>query len=59
MPVSFEGVLADRSTWRVDNRSIAMEVVGARSTMLMDLDDLAIVASISTAEGLEILNGVD
>src|ERR1700754_2469876 len=37
MPVSFEGALADRSTWRVDNCSIAMamEVVGARSTMLI------------------------
>ena len=37
MPVRLEGALADRSTWRVDNCSIAMaiEVVGARSTMLV------------------------
>jgi DNA-binding HxlR family transcriptional regulator len=37
MPVTFEGTLADRSTWRVDNCSIAMamEVIGSRSTMLV------------------------
>jgi DNA-binding HxlR family transcriptional regulator len=37
MPVSLEGALADRSRWRIDNCSIAMamEVLGARSTMLI------------------------
>src|SRR5262244_3819552 len=37
MPVSFEGVLADRSTWRIDNCSIglAMDAIGTRSTMLV------------------------
>ena len=37
MPVTFEGALADRSTWRVENCSIAMamEVIGSRSTMLV------------------------
>ncbi len=37
MAISFEGVLADRSTWRLDNCSIgkAMEVIGTRSSMLI------------------------
>jgi DNA-binding HxlR family transcriptional regulator len=37
MPLSFEGVLADRSTWRLDNCSIgkSMEVIGTRSSMLI------------------------
>jgi DNA-binding HxlR family transcriptional regulator len=35
--LSFEGVLADRSTWRLDSCSIAksMDVVGTRSSMLI------------------------
>jgi DNA-binding HxlR family transcriptional regulator len=37
MALSFEGVLADRSTWRLDNCSIAksMELIGTRSSMLI------------------------
>jgi DNA-binding HxlR family transcriptional regulator len=37
MPITFEGVLADRSTWRVENCSIAMamDVIGTRSSMLI------------------------
>jgi DNA-binding HxlR family transcriptional regulator len=37
VPVSLEGPLADRGRWRIDNCSIAMamEVLGARSTMLI------------------------
>ncbi|WP_062430603.1 winged helix-turn-helix transcriptional regulator [Herbidospora daliensis] len=37
MSLTFEGVLADRSTWRLDDCSIAksMEVVGTRSSMLI------------------------
>jgi DNA-binding HxlR family transcriptional regulator len=37
MPITFEGVLADRSTWRLDNCSIAMsmDVIGTRSSMLI------------------------
>ena len=37
MPVTFEGVLEDRSTWQVDNCSIAMamELIGTRSSMLI------------------------
>jgi DNA-binding HxlR family transcriptional regulator len=37
MSITFEGVLADRSTWRVENCSIAMamDVIGTRSTMLI------------------------
>jgi DNA-binding HxlR family transcriptional regulator len=37
MPVTLEGALADRGAWRVDNCSIglAMDVIGARSTMLV------------------------
>ncbi|GGK16972.1 transcriptional regulator family protein [Streptomyces camponoticapitis] len=37
MSVSLEGALADRGRWRIDNCSIAMamEVLGARSTMLV------------------------
>ncbi len=37
MAIAFEGVLADRSTWRLDNCSIAksMDVIGARSSMLI------------------------
>lgn len=37
MAVTFEGVLADRSTWRLDNCSIAMsmDVIGTRSSMLI------------------------
>lgn len=37
MPLSFEGVLADRTTWRLDNCSIgrSMETIGTRSAMLI------------------------
>jgi DNA-binding HxlR family transcriptional regulator len=37
MSIAFEGVLADRSTWRLDNCSIAraMELIGTRSSMLI------------------------
>nr|MEA2798837.1 hypothetical protein [Phenylobacterium sp.] len=37
MGIVFEGALADRSTWRLDNCSIAMtmEVIGTRSSMLI------------------------
>jgi DNA-binding HxlR family transcriptional regulator len=37
MALTFEGVLADRSTWRLDNCSIgmSMDVIGARSSMLI------------------------
>jgi DNA-binding HxlR family transcriptional regulator len=37
MPITFEGVLEDRSTWQVDNCSIAMsmELIGTRSSMLI------------------------
>jgi DNA-binding HxlR family transcriptional regulator len=37
MSVTFEGTLADRSTWRLDNCSIAMamEVIGTRSSMVI------------------------
>ncbi|AWS40528.1 helix-turn-helix domain-containing protein [Streptosporangium sp. 'caverna'] len=37
MTVTFEGVLADRSTWKVENCSIAMamDLIGTRSTMLI------------------------
>jgi DNA-binding HxlR family transcriptional regulator len=37
MAITFEGVLADRSTWRLDNCSIAlaMDVIGTRSSMLI------------------------
>lgn len=37
MSITFEGVLADRSTWRLDNCSIAksMDVIGTRSSMLI------------------------
>ena len=37
MAIKFEGALADRSTWRVDNCSIAMtmDVIGTRSSMLI------------------------
>jgi DNA-binding HxlR family transcriptional regulator len=37
MALSFEGVLADRSTWRLDNCSIAksMDLIGTRSSMLI------------------------
>ncbi|GAA5039932.1 winged helix-turn-helix transcriptional regulator [Actinopolymorpha pittospori] len=37
MPVTFEGALADRSTWRVNHCSIAMamEVIGSRTAMLV------------------------
>jgi DNA-binding HxlR family transcriptional regulator len=37
MAITFEGVLADRSTWRLENCSIAMamDVIGTRSSMLI------------------------
>ncbi len=37
MAITFEGALADRSAWRVDNCSIAMtmDVIGTRSSMLI------------------------
>ncbi|GAA4569025.1 winged helix-turn-helix transcriptional regulator [Planotetraspora kaengkrachanensis] len=37
MSLTFEGVLADRSTWRLDNCSIgkSMDVIGTRSSMLI------------------------
>lgn len=37
MPVTFEGALADRSTWRLENCSIAMamELIGTRSSMVI------------------------
>jgi DNA-binding HxlR family transcriptional regulator len=37
MAITFEGALADRSTWRLDNCSIAkaMDVIGTRSSMLI------------------------
>ena len=37
MAIRFEGVLADRSTWQVENCSIAMamDLIGTRSTMLV------------------------
>ena len=37
MSITFEGALADRSTWRVENCSIAMamDVIGTRSSMLI------------------------
>ena len=37
MAIKFEGALADRNTWRVDNCSIAMtmDVIGTRSSMLI------------------------
>ena len=37
MSITFEGVLADRSTWRLDNCSIAraMDLIGTRSSMLI------------------------
>jgi DNA-binding HxlR family transcriptional regulator len=37
MALRFEGVLADRSTWRLDNCSIAksMDLIGTRSSMLI------------------------
>jgi DNA-binding HxlR family transcriptional regulator len=37
MSITFEGVLADRSTWRVENCSMAMamDVIGTRSSMLI------------------------
>jgi DNA-binding HxlR family transcriptional regulator len=37
VPITFEGVLADRSTWTLENCSIAlaMEVIGTRSSMLI------------------------
>ena len=37
MSIVFEGVLADRSTWQVENCSIAMtmDVIGTRSSMLI------------------------
>jgi DNA-binding HxlR family transcriptional regulator len=37
MSVTFEGALADRSTWRLDNCSIAMamDVIGTRSSMVI------------------------
>lgn len=37
MAIAFEGVLADRSTWTLENCSIAMtmDVIGARSSMLI------------------------
>jgi DNA-binding HxlR family transcriptional regulator len=37
MALTFEGVLADRSTWRLENCSIgrSMEVIGTRSSMLI------------------------
>lgn len=37
MAITFEGVLGDRSTWRVENCSIAMtmDVIGTRSSILI------------------------
>jgi DNA-binding HxlR family transcriptional regulator len=37
MALTFEGVLADRTTWRLENCSIgkSMDVIGARSSMLI------------------------
>jgi DNA-binding HxlR family transcriptional regulator len=37
MPITFEGALADRSRWRLENCSIAMamDVLGTRSSMLI------------------------
>ena len=37
MAITFEGVLADRSTWRLENCSIAMamDLIGTRSSMLI------------------------
>lgn len=37
MALTFEGVLADRSTWRLENCSIgkSMDVIGTRSSMLI------------------------
>jgi DNA-binding HxlR family transcriptional regulator len=37
MAMTFEGILADRSTWRLERCSIAMsmDVIGARSSMLI------------------------
>ena len=37
MSLTFEGVLADRSTWRLDNCSIgkSMDIIGTRSSMLI------------------------
>jgi DNA-binding HxlR family transcriptional regulator len=37
MSITFEGALADRSTWRLENCSIAMamDVIGTRSSMLI------------------------
>jgi DNA-binding HxlR family transcriptional regulator len=37
MSLAFEGVLADRSTWRLENCSISksMDVIGTRSSMLI------------------------
>lgn len=37
MSLTFEGVLADRSTWRLENCSIgkSMDVIGTRSSMLI------------------------
>ena len=37
MAITFEGALADRSTWRLENCSIAMamDVIGTRSSMLI------------------------
>src|SRR5689334_5110894 len=37
MSLTFEGVLADRSTWRLENCSIgkSMDIIGTRSSMLI------------------------
>src|SRR4051795_8587922 len=60
MAITFEGVLADRSTWRLENCSIAMtmDVIGTRSSMLIlreafygttRFDDFALRAKITDA----------